>query len=122
MPTSKPMFSKPTTPLVDDFSKELLRASNTEVILRSALHFGCHLVGIREKDSRFPSSSSQAPKGLFLFAEGKIDNWEVSWLIMAHSKHGNKFGYAGCSPLIQYEYIQGIYVYDGSEWHKSPPL
>lgn len=122
MPTSKPMFSKPTTPSVDDFSKELLRASNTEVILRSALHFGCHLVGICEKDSRFPSSSSQAPKGLFLFAEGKIDNWEVSWLIMAHSKHGNKFGYAGCSPLIQYEYIQGIYVYDGSEWHKSPPL
>ena len=122
MVKSNPMFSKPTTPLADDFSKELLRASNTEVILRSALHFGCHLVGIFEKDSRFPSSSSQAPKGLFLFAEGKIDNWEVSWLIVHHAKMGNKFGYSGCSPLIHYEFIKGIYAYDGNEWHKTPPL
>lgn len=122
MVTSNPMFSKPTTPLADDFSKELLRASNTEVILRSALHFGCHLVGIGERDSRFPNTAISAPKAHFLFAEGVVDGWEVSWAIMHHSKMGNRYGYIGCSPLLDDNYIKGIYAYDGNEWHKTPPL
>lgn len=125
MATFKQMFSKPITPSPEfeyDFSKDVQRAENTGIILNSALHFECHLIGIGERDSRFPSATVNAPIANFIFAEGKVDNWEVSWLIANHSKQGNKFGFTGCSPLLHFDFIKGIYVYDGTDWQKSPPL
>ena len=124
MATSKPMFSKPITPLAElVFEESILRATNTGLILSAAEHFGCHLIGLGQKDSRFPSSTNHKHLYLnFLYAEGKVDGWEVSWLIANRSKQGNKSGYNGCSPINHFDFHKGIYVFDGIDWHKSPPL
>lgn len=124
MATSKPMFSKPITPLAElAFEESILRATNTGLILLAAEHYGCHLIGLGQKDSRFPSSTNH--KHLypsFIYADGFVDGWELSWLIAHRSKQGNKYGYNGCAPINHFDFHKGIYVFDGIDWHKSPPL
>lgn len=124
MAKSVTIFSKQTTPLADQpFEESILRATNTGLILSAAEYYGCHLIGLGKKDSRFPSSTNEQHLYLnFLYAEGKVDGWEVSWLIASRSKQGNKYGFNGCAPINHFDFHKGIFVFDGKDWHKSPPL
>ena len=127
MAQSPKTFFTPTTPSPekDEFAKQLMRASNTGLILTSALKFNVFHLGIGMKDSSFPSSDwcSQYQHVYWLFVEGKwMNHYELSWEIMFHSKIGNRAGFPGASSLIApNDFLLGIYSYDGKEWHKSTP-
>lgn len=124
MAISQTIFSKPITRLADSaFEESILRATNTGLILSAAEHYGCHLIGLGNRDQRFTSSSVHKHLYLsFIYADGFVDGWELSWLIAHRSKQGNKYGFTGCAPINHFDFHRGIYVFDGIDWHKSPPL